>query len=322
MAAVSRKLATADPLRTGTVTGMRARRFTACLLVSVGLAVVAGPVSPASAWVRRTPVTTAPAAARAVDPGGRPWTLGGQACRLLPTAAPARAAGPTDLVGGEACGGIRPGAPVLTPVGQCTLNFLWRGSDGRQYVGTAGHCLLEGSNQSMAVFPPGEGPLARDAGGQPIGEFAYAALDRVSDFALIRLFPGVVASPEICRFGGPTGIDAAPIPALTPLHYVGRGSVTGSLVPARTQLTVEGDDIRQLTGLGVASPGDSGSPLLGLDGRATGVVVATGAALPLAPTGLFVFSVRIAPEMGRASQALSVGFDLVTAPLSAGVLQP
>ncbi len=246
------------------------------------------------------------------------WTFEGQSCRLISTAA----ASPGALVGGDTCGGVRPGAPVLTPVGQCTLNFLWRGSDGHDYIGTAGHCLLEGSSRTQAVFAPGDGPSARDAAGHRIGEFAYAVLDPVGDFALIRLDPDVEASPEICRFGGPTGMDVGPIGPLTPLHHVGRGTLTGGLVPARTQLAVEGGDIRVVTGLGVASAGDSGSPLVDLAGRAVGVVVATGPSLPLAPTGLFVFSMRIAPEMGRAAKAMDVAFDLVTAPLAPAVLQP
>jgi len=44
-----------------------------------------------------------------------------------------------------------------------------------------------------------------------------------------------------------------------------------------------------------------------------GVVVATGPVLPLLSTGLFVFSVRIAPEMGRAGAAMGLAFDLATA---------
>jgi hypothetical protein len=251
-----------------------------------------------------------------VSAAGVPWTFDGQSCRLISTASPGA------LVGGDTCGGVRPGAPVLTPVGQCTLNFLWRGSDGHDYIGTAGHCLLEGSSRTQAVFRPGDGPPARDAVGHRIGEFAYAVLDPVGDFALIRLDPGVGASPEICRFGGPTAMDVGPIGPLTPLHHVGRGTLTGGLVPARTQLAVEGGDIRVVTGLGVASAGDSGSPLVDLAGRAVGVVVATGPSLPLAPTGLFVFSMRIAPEMGRAAEAMDVAFDLVTAPLAPAVLQP
>ncbi|MEA2932621.1 MAG: hypothetical protein QOI56_1406, partial [Actinomycetota bacterium] len=247
--------------------------------------------------------------------GGQDWSLAGRPCRLIATATVAAPAG------AGACPGVRPGAVVLTPVGQCTLNFLWRGSDGRSYIGTAGHCLLEGADQTQVVFAPGDGPPARDSAGRRIGEFAYAALDDVSDFSLIRLDPTVAASPEICRFGGPTGFDAGPIPLLTPLQHVGQGSLTGSVLPARTLLAVDGGT-RDLVGLGVASPGDSGSPVVGLDGRAVGVVVATGPTIALLPTGLFVFSVRIAPEMGRAGAAMGLAFDLVTAPRATGLPQP
>ncbi len=290
---------------------MRARTAGKALATAFVALVAASAGTPASAARR----PAAPAVQLAAHQGPD-RTFAGQPCVLLPTATPAA------LNGVEACGGIRPGSPVLTPVGQCTLNFLWRGSDGHDYIGTAGHCLLEGTSHTQVVFEPGDGPLARDSRGRPIGEFAYAALDAVGDFALIRLSPDVAASPEICRFGGPTGVEIGPISALTPLHHVGRGSLTGSLVPARTQLALEGSDIRVLSGLGVASPGDSGSPVLSLDGKAVGVVVATGPALPLAPTGLFVFSMRIAPEMGRASAATGIAFELVTAPLDPGVLQP
>ena len=51
----------------------------------------------------------------------------------MPAAAP---------VGATACPGVRPGAIVDTDVGQCTLNFVFNGSDGRTYIGTAGHCIL------------------------------------------------------------------------------------------------------------------------------------------------------------------------------------
>src|SRR6267378_8622222 len=65
--------------------------------------------------------------------GGAKWALGGVPCCTL-IAVPAVA----PPVGTGACPGVRPGAIVLTEIGQCTLNFLFRGSDGSRYVGTAG----------------------------------------------------------------------------------------------------------------------------------------------------------------------------------------
>ena len=291
--------------------GVGRTRAVVVALVTVVLGLTTGAAVPASARPGPKP---APSTGR----DARPWTLGGEACRLVSTAAAADIAAD----GGDPCPGVRPGATVFTPVGQCTLNFLWHGTDGRNYIGTAGHCLIEQVRQTQVVFKPGDGPEARDGTGHRIGEFAYAALDNVSDFALIRLDPGVIASPEICRFGGPTGLNAAAIPILTPLYHVGHGSLTGSLIPARTQLATDGNDIRVLTGIGLASPGDSGSPVVGLDGRAIGVLVATGPTLLFLPTGLLVFSVRIAPEMGRAGAALGLGFELATAPVRVNLLQP
>ena len=59
------------------------------------------------------------------------WTLGGVPCQLIevPAAAP---------VGTGACPGVRPGAVVESDNGQCSFNFLFAGSDGRRYIGTAG----------------------------------------------------------------------------------------------------------------------------------------------------------------------------------------
>src|SRR6266566_5910847 len=59
------------------------------------------------------------------------WTLGGVPCTLIPVPAAAP-------LGTGTCPGVRPGAIVLTDVGQCTLNFLFLGSDGASYIGTAG----------------------------------------------------------------------------------------------------------------------------------------------------------------------------------------
>src|SRR5437867_10393823 len=73
------------------------------------------------------------------------WTLGGVACTLIPVPASAP-------FGTGTCPGVRPGAIVRSDVGQCTLHFLFVGSDGSRYIGTAGHCIL------------GTSPLGGDVG--------------------------------------------------------------------------------------------------------------------------------------------------------------
>jgi hypothetical protein len=168
------------------------------LLIGIGCAALLGlaPVSGASGLLSSTTSSTGT------------WTLDGQACDLIPTkvttAAPVGAA--------ETCPGVRPGAIVNSDVGQCTLNFLFQGSDGNKYIGTAGHCALEapaiGGQAGEKRWAPGSGPVATDADGNRIGEWAYAILQDPKDFSLIRLDPGVQSSPQLCHFGGPTGINS------------------------------------------------------------------------------------------------------------------
>src|SRR5947207_14333215 len=124
------------------------------------------------------------------------WTLDGVPCTLIPVPAAAP-------FGTGTCPGVRPGAIVLTDVGQCTLNFLFQGSDGSRYIGTAGHCILGtspfGGDVGEMAWAPGTGPVARDSEGNPIGEFAYAILQDPKDFSLIRLDPLVEASAAMCH---------------------------------------------------------------------------------------------------------------------------
>ncbi len=247
------------------------------------------------------------------------------------TAAPAAAASPglgdtcvrpqvsvLPLGVGAGCPGVRPGSLVRTPLGLCTLNFLFSGNDGARYIGTAGHCLLEGSDETEVAFAPGLGPPAFEGSGggvgrRQIGRFAYALADDRFDFALIRLDPGVPAEPSVCQFGGPTGLDDDPLPLLAGLNHVGQGRLLSNLVPARTQLVLDSDE-SVIVSVGLAAPGDSGEPLLHADGRAVGVVAATGpAVLGVAGTGL-VFSTRLAPQLAKASQVTGVAYTLQTAP--------
>lgn len=211
------------------------------------------------------------------------------------------------------CTGVRPGAMVTSAVGLCTLNYLFRGADGRSYIGTAGHCAL-GLTPGEEVWGPGQGPEAFDAVGRRIGEFAYAVLGGVRDFALIRLDPGVTADPQVCHFGGPTGINTDRSNTPTVVQHVGQGMLLGQLTPARTGVALSMADNDQLFFSGVALFGDSGGPVNSIDGRAVGVLVTVGLHLAGVPNAGLVGVTRLAPQLAQAERALGMALQLQTAP--------
>ena len=250
------------------------------------------------------------------SPGGD-WTLGGLECDLIevPAAAP---------VGTGTCPGVRPGAIVQSDTGQCTFNFLFNGSDGRRYIGTAGHCILGdspvGGDVGEQTWGVGAGPEARDGNGQRIGEFAYAILQDPKDFALIRIDAGVASNPQMCHFGGPTGInsDTPGLDAPTVLQIFGNGVGIGTVLPARSMVALGMPDPDHVFAEGLVLPGDSGSGVTSADGRAVGVAVTTGL-----HTGSFGTSgidagevgiTRLAPQVARAQSVLGTSLTLLTAP--------
>jgi hypothetical protein len=242
------------------------------------------------------------------------WTLDGVPCNLIqvPTAAP---------VGTGTCPGVRPGAIVNSDVGQCTFNFLFQGTDGNRYMGTAGHCILGespiGGDVGEQSWAAGSGPVATDADGARIGEFAYAILQDPKDFALVRLDPGVVASPQMCHFGGPTGTNSDLTTSPVVLEHFGNGVAIGSVLPARTHLALSMPDPDHVFANGAALPGDSGSGVISADGRAVGVLVTIGVhtgSIGLTTDAGFIGITRLAPQEARAEQVLGVGLTLVTAP--------
>jgi hypothetical protein len=189
------------------------------------------------------------------------WTLGGVPCTLIPVPAAAP-------FGTGTCPGVRPGAIVRSEVGQCTLNFLFLGSDGSRYIGTAGHCILGtspfGGDVGEMAWAPGTGPAARDGGGNRIGEFAYAILQDPKDFSLIRLDPQVQANAGMCHFGGPTAVNNDQPGLLQPvvLNWFGNGVGVGAVVPARSALAAGMPNPDHVFAQGVAVPGDSGSGVI------------------------------------------------------------
>lgn len=245
------------------------------------------------------------------------WTLGGVPCDLIEvnTAAP---------VGTGTCPGVRPGGIVVSETGQCTLNFLFQGSDGARYIGTAGHCILDadpiGGQAPETTWAPGSGPEASDGDGNRIGEFAYAILEDPKDFALIRLDAGVAANPQMCHFGGPTGIntDTPGLYEPTVLQQYGNGVGIGIVLPARSMLALGMPDPDHVYAQGLVLPGDSGSGVISDDGRAIGVAVTTGLhSSSIGTSGIDAGEVgitRLQPQLDQAQSVLGIALDLLTAP--------
>jgi hypothetical protein len=270
----------------------------------------------AGALAASAAIVVAGVAAPAGAAGGSNWTLGGKKCKLIPVPAAAP-------VGTGTCPGVRPGAIVNSDAGQCTFNFLFNGTDGRRYMGTAGHCILGespiGGDVGEESWAPGTGPEATDGEGNRIGEFAYAILQDPKDFAVIRLDDGVEASPQMCHFGGPTGTNADTGSAPVVLNHFGNGVGVGSVLPARSALALGMPDPDHVYAAGAVVPGDSGSGIISSDGRAVGVIVTTGLHTgSIGTTGLDAGSMgitRLAPQEARAEQVLGIGLNLQTAPL-------
>jgi hypothetical protein len=268
---------------------------------------------PAHAGASLLPSTPTP-------PATGTWTLGGQPCDLIPT----KVATATPVGAAESCPGVRPGAIVNSFVGQCTLNFLFTDPSGNRYIGTAGHCALEapavGGQAGEHSWAPGAGPVATDVDGNRIGTWVYAILQDPKDFSLIKIDPGVQSSPQMCHFGGPTGInsDTPGIDDPTTLEIFGNGIGVGTVLPARSMLALGMPDPDHVYAQGVVVPGDSGSGVISADGRAIGVAVTTGIhTSSFGTSGLDAGEVgitRLAPQLARAEAILGISLSLATAP--------
>ncbi|MGH9038830.1 MAG: hypothetical protein ACRDZ3_01215 [Acidimicrobiia bacterium] len=251
---------------------------------------------------------------------------------------PAPAAGESAPVGPGPCPGVRPGGRVVSTIADCTLNFLFKAPDGTRYIGTAGHCVElghettfkdsdnDGNGRVERVWAWGNGPLAMDSTGVRFGEFVYAVKYDPKDFALIRLDPGVPASPEMCHFGAPRGVSTtatADTGGAVVLRYYGNAEGVGDVTPARSAVAMGTPNPDHIYAAGLALPGDSGAGVMTADGLAIGVLVSTGYQLP-APSefpqanekGVDVGTMGITtlgPQLARAAEKLGVVLELVTA---------
>ena len=242
-------------------------------------------------------------------------------------------------VGTGGCPGVRPGSRLTTAVGLCTANFLFRAADGTRYIGTAGHCVPRtdsGIGTARERFwPAGTGPPVSDGEGRRIGEFAYGTLKShgtgvgityTRNFALIRLDPGVDASPEMCFFGGPSGLFVTDTTEPLVLHYYGSGDAIKDVLPARSGVAQGTPEPEHIYATGLALAGDGGSPVMTADGLALGVLVTSSphgvgfSTEPGGPPPVYLESqqgtigmTRLAPQLARAAAVLGVPLELVTA---------
>jgi hypothetical protein len=302
-------------------------RRTVLIVGLMALAAVVVPL-PASAGSPGTAPDPGPQVFGPAPASGASFNMGGTPCALIPVPA----AEGTAPVGSGTCPGVRPGGQVVTKVGGCTFNFLFRAPDGTRYIGTAGHCIGTGPVWPREkIWPRGSGPVAKNAAGQRIGEFAYAVLDseKPKDFALIRLDPGVAASPEMCHFGGPRGVyttDTADTAEPVVLQYYGNAVGVRDVAPARSAVALGTPNPDHVYAAGLAVPGDSGSGVITTDGLAVGVLVTTGIHgirmneegpdLGINEKGVDSGTMgitRLGPQLDRASKQLGVPLEMVTA---------
>jgi hypothetical protein len=160
---------------------------------------------------------------------------------------------------GEACGGLRPGAPLSNG---CTMNFVF--TDGASlYIGTAGHCT---GSIGQRMSAPGVGAF---------GSVVYRLDGGIgNDFGLIRVDADKVAqvNPQLCVWGGPTGAEAVGGAGNVLLHY-GWGFVTSASPVTRARAhAASAWDADSAEWWGFGSPGDSGSPLVDHDGNAYAIL--------------------------------------------------
>lgn len=223
------------------------------------------------------------------------------------------------------CRGVRPGAQIVVANSRlCTLNFRFSGRDaqGRRhaYMGTAGHCAFEQSVKRpvQQVWGPGHGPLVTDARGQRIGTFAYAIHAGDRDFGLVRLDAGVRVSPQMCHFGGPTGVNRDVTSRTTVLRFYGQGLGLGFAAPARSAVAQGMPHEGHIHAAGAVMVGDSGAGVTSSDGRAVGLVITTGVhGGQIGTSGVDVGTVgiaRLGPVANRAATALHQRLTLHTAP--------
>lgn len=135
------------------------------------------------------------------------------------------------------------------------------------------------------------------------------------DFALILLAPNTTATPQVCHFGGPTGLNDTHTGDPAVLEFYGQGQAMSSVVPARTGVATNTQDPDYVYAQAPISLGDSGGPWMTNDGRAIGYLTHIVGYGPLPSTEVSVALVRrLGPQLEAAERALGTNLIMVTAP--------
>lgn len=251
---------------------------------------------------------------------GSPGTV--QAAVIAETACATTLAlpGGTAPVGRGPCPGVRPGAFLMVEdANGCTFNFAFEGfepggASTGPYIGTAGHCLGDGTY----VFGEGEGNRVFDRSGEHIGRLAYSEHDIPAqrDFALIKVEPGVEVNPAMCHWGGPESMLSEPVQEMVELKHFGNGLGFSGTIPARTGYAERLTAPEKQWVHAAAFRGDSGSGVMTADGRAVGALVGGGFGGDEKDGVGSVAVIRLGPPLERAEAALGVSLELLNAPLA------
>lgn len=243
-------------------------------------------------------------------------------------AAAASSAIPVPPVGVSRCPEVRPGVFVSSRIAEsrsfCTLGFLYRDKRGTVYASTGADCAAPFVFEpGVRTWPKGKGPVALDEGERRIGEFAFRFDVGAVSMSLIRVDPGVRVNPQVCHYGGPTGlvtsVDTVPRPVVVVgpegnLHSLSVAGVTAGGSVSRPGFAHRGLDSLESVVVMAQSLSEEGMPVVDVEGRVIGTA---GALLEFRGfAGDFGMHVdRPMIPIRAAEQALRTTLTLMTAPL-------
>ena len=206
------------------------------------------------------------------------------------------------------CATIQPGVGLHMGTLQCTAGFLFKGSNGRTYVTTAGHC---------ADPKVGSREVRSEDSRRHVGHVVWFEYDAYhQDVAFIELDRGVHFRGALENWGGPKGQyrDTAVSGAV---HMVGRGVGVSLAANARSGTVLQSSSVEYVLVAAPAVSNDSGSPVITAYGEALGLIegLATGTIAGLPPGQVGVVVMRIAPAIPRAERVLHMKLQLLTSAL-------